>query len=590
MIAAAALAFTACTNDELVSQNEAPAAAAQEAVGFDVYVPGATQTRAGRANVMTTGIMQQTGFGVYAYQNDDDDFTATYDATVGPNFMWNQQVNYTTTGNGWYYSPLKYWPNETMNDSQTSPAEMPSISGTNVDKLTFFAYAPWVKADAIGTVSIVNANIEAVAGVGIKKIKGNTGAPDPDNSVDLLWGVAPVGGLSYQNVAGKTTSVSEGMPLIGLVKPAVNTSLKLLFQHSLARIGVKVVAAVDQVAAGGALDYANTKITIDNIKITGEFGVDGTLNLNNTTTGPNVPNWTINTLGNAGGTPLVIDEGAGLAAHLVWDGATDHQQTVTGVTTTVADAIQVRSKYDANYLTDCATAEDGSSTPLTYSATRPYFANAADIATPTYATFNNWAKTGSTYYLQKYVTNSGVTYTDITSTINTKYPIATVWENIYSLSTDHYLPITTAELAETHKAKTAYRRVGNTFTATGTYPQIGDCVFLAEPAAVPAPTYTGTYYKAKPNYFMVIPPTDPSNKTIKVKITYYVSTTDANVANEVVYTKNEVEKEITLPSFVNGKSYDLKLILGLTSVKIEAEVSDWTTTNVQVDLPQNTAE
>ena len=44
------------------------------------------------------------------------------------------------------------------------------------------------------------------------------------------------------------------------------------------------------------------------------------------------------------------------------------------------------------------------------------------------------------------------------------------------------------------------------------------------------------------------------------------------------------------PSIENGKSYNLNLVLGLTSVKMEAEVDDWKVINVQADLPQNTAD
>jgi hypothetical protein len=55
-------------------------------------------------------------------------------------------------------------------------------------------------------------------------------------------------------------------------------------------------------------------------------------------------------------------------------------------------------------------------------------------------------------------------------------------------------------------------------------------------------------------------------------------------------TKNVITKDVVFPSIANGKSYNLNLILGLTSVKMEAEVDDWKVINVQADLPQNTAD
>lgn len=629
--ATATMLFAACTNEDFVApQTGAETALEDGAVGFDVYVPGATaQTRAGRTNIMTTKTMQQTGFGIFGYQTNE---TQTNFAAAGyvpgtskPNYMWNQQVNYSESPSAWYYSPLKYWPNETNNDSQS--AMMPNTSTPNhLDRLTFFAYAPWVKADPAdgGRASNVNAGVGATGNNGIFRLTNQDGkldtdgsytdaqiayvvATDPNESVDLLWGVAPAGGISYKNVTGGTTSVDEGMPLIDLVKPAVNTSLKFQFQHALARFGVKVVLAADQVAPGGNFDYANTKVTIEKIELKSEgFGTSGILNLNNSKAFE--PNWT--TKNKADGSDpaadnpvLTIEKGKGLAEHLCYDetkntGVTNEQQVVTGVTTDQADAIQVTSKYDAQnpgyYVSELTNPK--------YSPITPFFAAQGDVvrtigtpAVPNYATYNGWTKTEGLTYLQKCVTNNGVAYTDISKTINATYPTATVWKEIYTL--DHAIKAVTAENREAVAALTAYRKVGNTYTATGQKPEIGDYVFWtgfgpATPAVLSAPTYTGTYYAANPNYFMVIPHngTTDEEKKISVKITYYVSTTDDNVANKVVYTKNEVEKEVALPHLKNGVAYDLRLILGLSSVKVEADVADWVTTGAEVNLPQNISE
>ena len=62
-----------------------------------------------------------------------------------------------------------------------------------------------------------------------------------------------------------------------------------------------------------------------------------------------------------------------------------------------------------------------------------------------------------------------------------------------------------------------------------------------------------------------------------------------NVTTGRIY-KNVIEKDVVFPSIANGKSYNLNLVLGLTSVKMEAEVDDWKVINVQADLPQNTAD
>jgi len=111
----------------------------------------------------------------------------------------------------------------------------------------------------------------------------------------------------------------------------------------------------------------------------------------------------------------------------------------------------------------------------------------------------------------------------------------------------------------------------------------------------------GTYYKRDANYFMVIPTNNFVNentglsaneedlRTVTVQIEYYITTEDAALAAGRAQTKNVITKKVLFPSLANGKSYNLNLVLGLTSVKMEAEVDDWKVINVQGDLPQNTA-
>jgi hypothetical protein len=70
----------------------------------------------------------------------------------------------------------------------------------------------------------------------------------------------------------------------------------------------------------------------------------------------------------------------------------------------------------------------------------------------------------------------------------------------------------------------------------------------------------------------------------------YITTEDSKLSDGHAQTKNVIEKDVVFPSLANGKSYNLNLILGPTSVKMEAEVDDWKVINVNADLPQNTAE
>ena len=115
--------------------------------------------------------------------------------------------------------------------------------------------------------------------------------------------------------------------------------------------------------------------------------------------------------------------------------------------------------------------------------------------------------------------------------------------------------------------------------------------YTTEPTAMPATLTAGTYYTVNttPGYFMVIPTTGntPADKTVDVEITYYVTTADAKLNGGTSEIKNVIKQTVTLKEFTNGKAYNLKLILGLTSVKVDAEVSNWEVGTVESNLPQN---
>ena len=422
--AASALMLTACSSENDVVQSATPTQTTveQKAVGFDIYTPAATNvTRAGLEGTMTTSRMQRSeyeggGFGVYAFliQDKEDDETATTyaDWLAGfaeneakiPNFMVNEKILWNATNQGWYYNPLKYWPNETDNDSQNTKAEMEGIGGNkHLDRLTFFAYAPYVakggKASTTpGITYLTNSDGKLYDG-GIfsnkylfePSIGYRASLDDPNKAVDLLWGVAPSGGLEYTAVNGQTVKVNEGLPLIDMTKPNVNTNMKFLFQHALARIGVTAVAAIDQVGAGGTLD-PNTKITIEKITLTGYFGETGILNLNNTKSGVSVANWMYangkrikdTSFGNLKKSTITLQanhttpEDGTIATHLQWKdngiGGPDPQTDRVGVTTVRQNVIQpadIDNTPGANR--NWYTSKEYGEKELAYSETTPYY-------------------------------------------------------------------------------------------------------------------------------------------------------------------------------------------------------------------------
>ena len=478
-VAAAALALTACSSENEVTQSAPQQQSGPQAIAFDTYVPEVT--RAGDAGIQTTSTLQTAakGFGVFAVQSDN----TVYDATQTTNFMWNEHVTYAAPG--WTYSPLKYWPNETANDSQSANAE-----SDHIDRLSFFAYAPYVAEKTTtydGSLTGVTYNgdpgkptktahnaTDIAANVGILGVNANNeatvdpfvwykAAPTPSQSVDLLWGVAPAGGLSYTSVAAGlnntastvasiatgTVTVAEGMPLVDLIKPVKDEKIKFLFKHALARLGVTVVAAIDQLSPGGNFENTDgndaytkadaTHVAVESIVINAsganKLYTEGRLNLKNTTANQSL--WEEK---DGAVSALTINESSELSKEILWK-------------------------------TDEATTLDQTG-------------------------FNGVDKTE-----RKAMRNGGAAAGD-------------------------------------------------------------------------------------PVYFMLIP--SHADTELTVTITYYVFTADAKLAGGYARTKNVISKVITIPTLTNNKAYNLKLILGLTSVKLDAEVADWETAgSTPVDLPQN---
>lgn len=303
--------FTACTSesDNSPSANisyESVAAAQQTPVTFGTYMGETPTTRAGYVGVMTEAQLKETvgnsgGFGVFGYYTDHSDYVP---ASSPINFMYNQGVFWNTTNSIWEYTPIKYWPNETNSTYGTSSqVDGSATSSEGPDKLSFFAYAPYVSS-ASGT-------------TGITAIPANTDTGDPKityamsqdalNSVDLMWAVSNAAD-NTAIVTGVATgwNIGAGMPFKNLVKPQLTTStstaakVNFNFKHALARLALTVQATRDTkavVTSGGTEFYGSsdpankTKVMIETVTLSGKFPTTGKLNLDNTTSA--TPEWEI---------------------------------------------------------------------------------------------------------------------------------------------------------------------------------------------------------------------------------------------------------------------------------------------------------
>ncbi|MCR4572063.1 MAG: fimbrillin family protein [Bacteroidales bacterium] len=242
LAAFAAVALGACTkvetevavNDELVP------------VTFSAYSGRSANTKANPIGTVAE-LAAQGGFGVFAYYTENSSYVP---ASSPINFMYNQHLTSTDDGANWTYNPIKYWPN---NDAAHTNG------ATTTDRLSFFAYAPWVNPSSYPAAGITN--VPANTGTG-DPIVTYTVATNPANSVDFLWSDADNKNLTKQAVTGK---------------------VNFTFKHALTRLEFTVKGVFDSTTDPGTDDVDSaTKIYVNSLEITTEQKIpaSGTFNLN----------------------------------------------------------------------------------------------------------------------------------------------------------------------------------------------------------------------------------------------------------------------------------------------------------------------
>lgn len=332
MVAGAAALLTACTSE---SENgpsnnisyESIKAAEQVPVTFGTYMGETAITRAGTGGSIeaipddpaTAGVDESKtiervlankgGFGVFSYYTDNSNYVPTAGTGSRPNFMYNQLVSGTDNDTPtWSYSPIKYWPNEYGDGAVSS----------NQDKLSFFAYAPYV--DVTPSTGVVTGSPNDV---GIIKLTANNDGGDPlvsfvfDNnpaqSVDLMYGVAAAAtNYGISTTPANNGTIAAGAPFLNMTKQTASGKIVFNFKHALARLGLTIQGAFDDDTAGaGSLD-SNTKITVKSVEILGDnFFASGDLNLNTGLWGNTVEVSTADLITiDSQINPDIIDEGA----------------------------------------------------------------------------------------------------------------------------------------------------------------------------------------------------------------------------------------------------------------------------------------
>lgn len=157
-------------------------------IGFSSDVP---RTRATKEYGSAADL---TDIGVFAYFTN-----GTFsESSSTPNFMYNQKVERQADG-GWTYAPVKYWP------------------GNTTDKISFFAYAPYVD--------------EAAAGGSNPSFQGRTAAGYPQ--------------LTYTVPAAEAdqTDLLAAVPLMNRTAPA-GEQVKFKLKHALTKVNVGIKSEV----------------------------------------------------------------------------------------------------------------------------------------------------------------------------------------------------------------------------------------------------------------------------------------------------------------------------------------------------------
>ena len=220
-------------------------------VRFSTYIAQSATTRAATqplSNITDIASLRAAGFGVFGYYDDNKRYDSSTDT---PNFMYNQQVTWST--DRWTYSPLKYWPNETGTGE----------SDGRTDHLSFFAYAPYLKGDPRLNFSANNAKGDPTVTY--------TTPNDLGQCLDVLYATKPDGTSPYTD----------------LTKQNVGDSVTFSFHHTMSRLNFNVRAAFDEIAAGSNAKADSTRITVESITLETEgsvateplFFTSGTLNL-----------------------------------------------------------------------------------------------------------------------------------------------------------------------------------------------------------------------------------------------------------------------------------------------------------------------
>ena len=314
------LLVTGCSKSEVVTTYEQEVAkqeyvkqqpAQQEVnnspvpVVFDVASGNQATTRSSRssaASISRKADLADEGFSVFAYLTGATDYVSTSGTGSQPNFMYNQKVTGTVVHDDpvesnvvidWSYSPVKYWPNDYNGNGGAVDNQTPHATGTKVEKLSFFAYAPHVDLKKVGG-SFVDYNYDADGdgtndafqtnlSTGIVAISNNTYGGDPFLIYDL-GSTASSGDM--RDLLYATNNVEDGDTTDDTTnKNKTDGPISFDFNHALAGFSFGVCGIFNEVGRGDnpgdddCLIDNDSYIKIEKIELTVSLSRKAILNL-----------------------------------------------------------------------------------------------------------------------------------------------------------------------------------------------------------------------------------------------------------------------------------------------------------------------
>ena len=312
------LLVTGCSKSEVVTTYEQEVAkqeyvkqqpAQQEVnnspvpVVFDVASGNQATTRASAASISRKADLADEGFSVFAYLTGATDYVSTSGTGSQPNFMYNQKVTGTVVHDDpvesnvvidWSYSPVKYWPNDYNGNGGAVDNQTPPATGTKVEKLSFFAYAPHVELKKVGGSFVeydydadddgISDAFQTNLSTGIVAISNNTYGGDPFLIYDL-GSTASSGDM--RDLLYATNNVEDGDTTDDTTnKTKADGSISFDFNHALAGFSFGVCGIFNEEDRGEdghtSSDYVidnDSYIRIEKIELTVSLSQKAILNL-----------------------------------------------------------------------------------------------------------------------------------------------------------------------------------------------------------------------------------------------------------------------------------------------------------------------